>query len=338
MEHIPLIVFIIAAVALIFDFTNGFNDSGNIVATMITARVLSPRAALFIAAAAEFIGPFLFGTAVAAAIAGILKHGSMTVWVILSALLGAIAWNLITWYFGIPSSSSHALVGGFVGAGVVSAGWASVNVCGLTKVVIALIISPVLGIIFGFLFMKIVQAITQRATPHISKVFKGLTVISALALALSHGANDAQKSMGVITIALVTLGILPSFAVPPWVIFACAFAISAGIATGGWRIIKTVGRGIYKIRLVHSFCAQAVSAAIILGGALVGGPVSTTHVLSSAIMGVGAAERVSAVKWHMAKHIVTTWILTIPAAGIISAGIYWVMYFIIGSGFKVVIR
>lgn len=326
MENFTLLAFVIIAVALFFDFSNGFHDSSNIVAVMISTRVLSPRMALFIAATAEFIGPFLFGTAVATTIGkDLVKPEAMTVWVVLAALLGAITWNLITWYFGIPSSSSHALVGGIVGAVIIASDWNAILFSGFTKVIAALVISPILGVLFGFLSMKLTQTATQRATPRVTGFFKGLTVVSAIALALSHGTNDAQKTMGVITMSLVILGILPSFQVPTWVIFACALAIALGIATGGWRIIKTVGRGIYKIRVVHGFCAQTVSAGIILGAALIGGPVSTTHVLSSSIMGVGAAERISAVKWEMAKNIIITWVLTIPAAGIVSAGIYWVI-------------
>ena len=329
MEHSTLITFLVIAIALIFDFTNGFNDSSNIVAVMISTRVLSPRLALFIAAAAEFIGPFLFGTAIAATIGKNLVQPGTTIWVVLAALLGAICWNFVTWYFGIPSSSSHALVGAIVGAVYTEAGWQAINFAGLTKVLLALIISPVLGILFGFIAMKLTQQITQRATPHISPFFKGMTVASAIALALSHGTNDAQKTMGVITLSLVIMGILPSFVVPIWVIFACAFAISLGIGTGGWRIIKTVGRGIYKIRVLHGFCAQAVSAFIILGAALLGGPVSTSHVLSSSIMGVGAAERISAVKWAMAKKILTTWVLTLPASALVAATFYKLISFLI---------
>lgn len=326
MEHFSLLTLITIATALLFAFTNGFHDSSNIVAIMISTRVLSPRAALGIAAAAEFIGPFLFGTAVAATIGkDIVAPESITAWVVLAALLGAIAWNLITWYFAIPSSSSHALIGGLIGAVTVASDWRYIQFDGLMKVILALILAPVLGIVFGFLCMKLIQLTTRKATTRITGLFKGLTFLSAIGLALSHGTNDAQKTAGIIVMALMITGVLKGFSVPAWVILISAFAITIGIATGGWRIIKTVGRGIYKIKIVHGFCSQTISAVIILAASLMGGPVSTTHVLSSSIMGIGAAERVNAVKWTMAKNILITWVLTIPASALVAAGIYWVM-------------
>ncbi|MCL5036765.1 MAG: inorganic phosphate transporter [Chloroflexi bacterium] len=326
MESVLYLAIAVVVISLIFDFVNGFHDSANIVAVMISTRVLSPIWALSIAASAEFLGPFLFGTSVAKTIGkDIVDPTLITAWVIIAALIGAIAWNLITWYFGIPSSSSHALMGGLVGSITVAAGWDVIKLAGIYKVFLALMISPILGFFLGFIFMKLMHKLTHRATPKFNIVLKVLQILSAVGLALSHGTNDAQKTMGIITMSLVTMGFLKTFQVPLWVMAACAACISAGIASGGWRIIKTVGRGIFKMKVVHGFTAQTVSAGVILGAALLGGPVSTTHVLSSSVMGVGAAERPTAVKWETAKNILITWVVTVPAAAAMS----WLAYYII---------
>jgi len=324
LSDVLILAIVVISIALFFDFINGFHDSSNIVAVMISTRVLTPIAALTIAASAEFLGPFLFGTSVAKTVGkGLVDPHHITIWVIIAAMIGAIVWNLVTWYFGIPSSSSHALFGGLIGTIIVANGWKVIHVGGVYMIFMSLMISPILGFIFGFISFKIMQHLTRRATPKITGFLKGLQIISAIGLALSHGANDAQKTMGIITMSLVTLGLLPDFHVPIWVMAACAACISAGIATGGWRIIKTVGRGIFKMRVIHGFCAQMTSALVIMGAALMGGPVSTTHVLSSAIMGVGSAERPTAVKWDTAKNILVTWVLTIPAAALVSALAYY---------------
>jgi PiT family inorganic phosphate transporter len=316
--------------ALFFDYTNGFHDAANVVATIITTGALSPKKALALAALCEFIGPFLFGTAVAQTIGKNIVDISafdtevidLPVFLIVAILVGAISWNLLTWYFGIPSSSSHALVGGMVGAVLVAYGPDKIIWEGLIYVVASLILSPFLGLLFGFLFLKVTLHLFRNATPRASLFFNKMQILSSIALALSHGANDAQKSMGLITMSFVLLGISPTFHIPFWVILSCAAAIALGTASGGWRIIKTLGSKIYRLRPVHAFCAQTSSATVILAAALLGGPVSTTHVVSSSIMGVGAGQRISAVRWGVAKNIIVAWFITIPASGIIAGGIF----------------
>ncbi len=321
-----LLVITFVAIALTFDFLNGFHDSANIVATMIASRAMGPRRALALSASAHFAGPFLFGVAVATTVGHeVVAPYASTLAVVIAALLAAITWNLITWFFGIPSSSSHALMGGLVGAAIVGYGVEAIQFHGLMKVFAALLLSPPLGLIAGYLFMKLVLLLSSGASPRINIFFKRIQTFTALWLALSHGANDAQKTMGIITMGLVSTGVLHQFHVPTWVIAACASAIAIGTATGGWRIIHTLGGKFYKIRPVHSFTSQATSAAVILGAALLGGPVSTTQVVSSAILGVGSAERVNKVRWGVAGNIVTAWLLTIPASGVLAALAYLVV-------------
>jgi len=315
-----LLIAILVVVALTFDFLNGFHDSSNIVATMISSRAMRPRSALLLSAAAHFCGPFLFGMAVATTVGHeVIAEQAVTMPVILAALGSAIVWNIITWLLGIPSSSSHALIGGMVGAAVVDFGFEVILVRGLLKVVAALFISPILGLVTGYLIMKLVLFLARGASPRINWVFKRAQTLTSLALALSHGSNDAQKTMGIITMGLVATGNLSTFTVPWWVVVACAGAISLGTALGGWRIIRTLGGKFYKIRPVHGFTTQVTSAAVILGAGLMGGPVSTTQVVSSAIMGAGAAERLSKVRWGVAGDIATAWILTIPATALMAA-------------------
>jgi len=316
----------VVVLALLFDFLNGIHDSSNIVATMISSRSLSPRVALGITALAEFCGPFIFGVAVAETIGHeIVRPESISLQVILASLVGAIFWNLLTWYLGIPSSSSHALIGGFIGAVFVGAGWQAIQMDGLMKVFIALFTSPIIGLIVGYIITKIIFLMCWNAKPSINAVFRRGQVVTAVALALSHGANDAQKTMGIITMALVTGGFLATFEVPFWVIFACATMIAFGTSMGGWKLIRTLGAKFYKIRPIHGFGSQLASSFVILGNSLVGGPVSTTQVVSSAIMGVGAAERVNKVRWGVATEIGTAWLLTIPATAVMAAGIYWIL-------------
>ncbi len=308
--------------ALFFDFTNGFHDAANVVASIITTGALSPRKALLMAAVCEFLGPFLFGTAVATTIGkNIIDVSSfdvqsleLSISLIIAALVGAIAWNLITWFFGLPSSSSHALVGGMVGAVLVAYGPGKILWRGLLYVVAVLITSPILGFLVGTFFLKLTLYLSRNATPAAKSFFNRMQILSSITLALSHGANDAQKSMGLITMALVLMGYYGTFHVPFWVIFICATAIALGTASGGWRIIKTMGSKIYRLRSVHAFCAQSASATVILTAAFLGGPVSTTHVVSSSIMGVGAGQRMSAVRWGVAKNIILAWFITIPAS------------------------
>jgi len=321
----PLIIFI--GTALIFDFLNGFNDSANIVATMISSRAMGPRQALLLSAVAHFAAPFLFGVAIATTIGReVIQPHANTLPTVLAALSGAIVWSLFTWLLGIPSSSSHALVGGLIGATLSGYGAEAVQLRGLIKIVAALLLSPLMGLVGGYAFMKTVLFLVRGASPRINQFFRRAQTFTALGLALSHGANDAQKTMGIITMGLMGGGILQEFRVPLWVIAASAGAISLGTAMGGWRIIRTLGGKFYKIRPVHGFTSQVASAAVILGAALLGGPVSTTQVVSSTILGVGSAERLSKVRWGVAGNILTAWVLTIPASGILAALAYAIVH------------
>jgi PiT family inorganic phosphate transporter len=319
-------VIVVIALALIFDFLNGVHDSSNVVATMISSRAFSPRMALGVTALANFVGPFVFGVAVAETIGHeIVLAEAINTQVLIAALLSAILWNLLTWYLGFPSSSSHALIGGFMGAVAISAGWQAIQMGGLQKVLIALFTSPIIGFLFGFFILRLVNLIAWKATPSVNTFFKRSQLVTALALALSHGTNDAQKTMGIITLALVTSGYLTSFQVPTWVIVLCASMIALGTAVGGWKLIRTLGGKFFKIRPVDGFASQLAGAAVIIGASLVGGPVSTTQVVSSSIMGVGAAERLNKVRWGVAQEIAIAWVLTIPATALVGAGLYWVV-------------
>jgi PiT family inorganic phosphate transporter len=330
--NLPIVGMVLIGVALFFDFMNGFNDSSSIVATMISSRAMSARKALALSAVANFCGPFLFGVAVATTIGQeVVDPKAITIAVIFAALLAAIIWDIITWALGIPSSSSHALVGGLIGAVSVDFGLAMIQMRGLLKIIIALFISPVLGLVIGYLLMRLVFFLASGASPRINWFFKRSQIITALALALSHGTNDAQKTMGIIAMSLVTVGYSSEFSVPWWVIALSAGAISLGTALGGWRIIRTLGGKFYKIRPVHGFTAQIASALIIFGAALLGGPVSTTHVVSSAILGVGSAERVSRVRWNVAGNIVAAWVLTIPASALLAALLHVLIHFLLQS-------
>ncbi len=319
----PLILIAVIGLALLFDFLNGVHDSSNIVATMISSRAFSPRVALGVTALAEFSGPFIFGVAVAQTIGtDIVDPKTISIGVILAALASAILWDLLTWYLGFPSSSSHALVGGIMGAVIAGAGWQAIQLHGLGKILIPLFTSPIIGFIIGFLILKIILILSWNATPRINVLFKRSQIVTAIALGLSHGSNDGQKTMGVITLALVTGGFLKVFAVPLWVVALCATMIALGTSVGGWRLIRTLGGKIYKIRPVDGFASQLSSATVILGASLIGGPVSTTQVISSVIMGVGASERANKVRWGVAQEIAMAWLLTIPASALIAAGLY----------------
>jgi PiT family inorganic phosphate transporter len=314
---------ILIGLAIIFDFLNGVHDSSNIVATMISSRAIPPRVALAITAVAEFSGPLIFGVAVANTIGHeIVQADQLNMIVIIAALVAAISWNILTWVLGIPSSSSHALIGGILGSVAVGAGFAVIKINGVMKVLIALFTSPIIGFLAGMIIANIVYLFSWKSTPKVNGVFKKLQVITSIGLALSHGTNDAQKTMGIITLGLVIGGVIPTFQVPTWVIFVCAGAIATGTSVGGWQLIRTLGSKFYKIRPVHGFSAQIASAAVILTASLVGGPVSTTQVVSTAIMGVGAAERFSKVRWGVAGDIASAWLFTIPATGLLGAGIY----------------
>ncbi|MEN6480795.1 MAG: inorganic phosphate transporter [Anaerolineaceae bacterium] len=319
-------VIILIILALIFDFLNGFNDSSNIVATIIFSRALPPRTALILTAVAEFSGPFLFGVAVAKTIgAGIVPAESINVLMLIAAIFSAIVWDLFAWYFGIPSSSSHALIGGLVGAVGFGASFSVIQLSGLGQVLLALFASPILGLLVGYLMMKLILFLARKASMKINFFFKNAQIITGVGLALSHGANDAQKTMGIITLALLTAGKIDHFEVPLWVIALSAGAIALGTSIGGWRLIRTLGSKFYKIRPVHGFAAQISSAAVILSAALLGGPVSTTQVVSSTIMGVGSAERINKVRWGVAGNIATAWLLTIPVTGLLAGLIYTIL-------------
>jgi PiT family inorganic phosphate transporter len=320
---ILFLVAIVVVLVLLFAFTNGFHDAANVVATIIMTRAISPRKALLIAAACEFIAPFFLGSAVAKMIGkdviDLSAFNQQVLYIsassLIAALIGGVVWNLITWVFGFPSSSSHALVGGMIGAVLVAYGPHRILWRGVLYVVISLFISPVLGLIFGFLILKLVFYFSKNATPKVNYLFNRMQIPSSIALALSHGANDVQKSIGLIAMSFVILGLSPAFHIPLWAVASCGMATALGTASGGWRIIKTVGSKIYRLRSVHAFCTQTSSALVILGASVVGGPVSTTHVVSSSIMGVGAGYRASAVRWGIAKNIIAAWFITIPASG-----------------------
>ena len=316
----------VIALALLFDFLNGIHDSSNIVATMISSRALSPRAALGLTALANFLGPFILGVAVAKTIGEeIVAAEAINEFVLIAALSAAIFWNLVTWYLGFPSSSSHTLIGWVVGAVGIGAGWQAIQFGGLEKILIALFASPVIGFAAGYIILRATILLSWNATPSINGFFRRGQIVTALALALSHGTNDAQKTMGIITLALLINGNISSFSVPLWVIGACALMIGLGSALGGWRLIRTLGGKFYKIRPVDGFASQLASSAVILAASLVGGPVSTTQVVSSAIMGVGTAERANKVRWGVAQEILVTWVLTIPISALLAAGIYFLL-------------
>lgn len=317
---------IVIALALVFDFLNGMRDASNIVATMISSRAFGPRTALTMTAIAEFLGPFLFGVVVARTIGDeIVRAEVLTLAAIGSALVGAILWNLITWYFGIPGSSSHALIGGIAGAVFMGAGMDALKFEGISKVLIALVVSPLVGFFLGFLVTRLIYFLVRGATPSINNFFKRSQLLTALAMAFSHGTNDAQKTMGIISLSLVIGGVLPEFRVPFWVVAVSAAAIAIGTSLGGWRLIRTLGGKFYKIRPLHSFSTQLTSASVILGASLIGVPVSTSQVVSSAIIGVGSSERASQVRWSVAEEIVTAWLITIPASALLAAGVYWLI-------------
>jgi PiT family inorganic phosphate transporter len=321
-EGFTLLLLVVLGLAVLFDYINGFHDTANAIATSVSTRALRPHIAILMSATANFVGA-LTGTAVAKTIAaGIATtpEGNAGQVVVAAALIGGISWNLITWRLGIPSSSSHALIGGLIGASIAAGGVDALNLPGIgQKVLFPLVASPVLGVLIGLGFMIVLLNVFRRAHPaRINERFRRLQVLSAAYMAFSHGSNDAQKTMGIMTLALVSAGILAEPVVPLWVILAAATAISLGTAAGGWRIIRTMGQKVVKLDPVHGFAAETTAATIIVGASSLGMPVSTTHVISSAIMGVGASDRLSAVRWGVAGSIVAAWILTLPASGAVA--------------------
>ncbi len=319
-EGLSLLLITVVLLAVAFDYINGFHDTANAIATSVSTRALRPDHAILMSASANFLGA-LTGTAVAKTIASgiaVTPDGSAGQIIVAAALIGAIIWNLITWRLGIPSSSSHALIGGLIGAVIAASGTGALKMDGIiNKVIIPLVTSPVAGIVLGFALMVVILNVFRRGHPRrLNDRFRRLQVVSAAFMAFSHGSNDAQKTMGIITLGLIGGGILPKDApIPIWVILLAASAISLGTAAGGWRIIRTMGQRVVKLDPVHGFAAETTAATIILTASHFGVPVSTTHVISSAIMGVGSSDRLSAVRWGVAGNILIAWILTIPASG-----------------------
>ncbi len=332
MSAIALLMVLIG-IALVFDFLNGFHDSANVVATIIASRAMSARGALTLAALANLAGPFLLGVAVAETVgAEVVQAQAVSIAVVLAALLAASVWDLATWYLGIPVSSSHALVGGIVGAATTGSGFAAIQASGLWKIAIALLVSPLAGFVMALAIMQATLWLLRDATPKANVALSRAQILTSTALALSHGANDAQKTMGVIAMGLLTLGFTPDFHVPWWVILISASAIALGTAVGGWRIIRTLGTRFYRIQPIHGFTSQLASAGVILGASLAGGPVSTTQVVSMSILGAGAAERKSKVRWSVLNDILVAWALTLPATALLAVPIFYVIDLILRSG------
>lgn len=326
MPDLPLEAIVFSAIALYLGFLTGRQDSANVVALVISTRALSPRRTLVMAAIGESIGPFLFGVAVAQTIGNeVVAQRAMTLNVVYAALLASIVWNIATIALGIPSSTSHALVGGLLGPALAGYGLQAVQLEGLLKVVLALFVSPIVGLIAGYYMVKLSYFLARGATPRANIWFKRGELVTAFSLALAHGGNDAQKTMGIITLGLVSTGALSTFHVPFWVVVSSAAAIALGTLFGGWRIIRTLGARFYRVRPVHGFGAQAAASAVITAAAILGGPVSTTHVISSAIVGAGSADRVKMVRWGVVSNIVMSWFLTIPISAALGAVLYLIV-------------
>jgi len=337
LDQLTVILVAILALAVLFDYINGFHDTANAIATSVSTRALRPDQAIVLSAVANFVGA-LSGTAVAKTIgAGLIDERIVNAAdphqvYVAAALIGAIAWNLFTWRLGIPSSSSHSLIGGLLGATVVASGVAAIQMDGVTnKVLLPLVSSPILGLAIGFGFMVVLLNLFRHAHPaRLNARFRRLQLLSATYMAFSHGSNDAQKTMGVMTLALFSAHLIPTFEVPLPVIVVAAMAMSAGTSVGGWRIMKTMGQRVVKLDPIHGFAAETTAATVILGASHFGMPVSTTHIISTAIMGVGASHRLSAVRWGVAGRIVVAWILTIPAAGAVAAVSYVILNAVVG--------
>ncbi|MGO4541916.1 anion permease [Paenibacillus sp. 2TAB19] len=324
------VLWIVVFLALSFDFINGFHDTANAIATSVSTRALKPRVAIVLAAVMNFVGALTF-TGVAATIGkGVadpskLEHG---VEIVIAALLSAIVWNLITWWFGIPSSSSHALIGSLMGAVIAGAGISNINASGLTDIVTALIASPLIAFTAGFIIMWILKKIFAKSSPHqVNKGFRFGQILTAAFQSFSHGTNDAQKAMGIIVFALVAADVQDDMSVPLWVKLSAATAMALGTSIGGWKIIKTMGTKIFKIEPINGFAADIGSAIVILTATMIHLPVSTTHVITSSILGVGSAKRFSAVKWGVAGKIVVSWIITIPITVLMAMFFYWLIHF-----------
>lgn len=325
MESNMLLVFIVVVMALSFDFINGFHDTANAIATSVSTKALTPRIAIILASSMNLVGALTF-TGVAKTIGGKIANpfeleNGLTI--VIAALIAAIIWNLLTWYYGVPSSSSHALIGSLAGSAIAAAGLAGVNLKGFITIIQALILSPFIAFAIGYIIMSILRFIFKNANPHsVNRGFRTMQIITAAFQAFSHGTNDAQKSMGIITFALIAGGLHQTMEIPFWVKISCALAMALGTSVGGWRIIKTVGTKIIKLQPISGFASDLTSATVIISATALGQPVSTTHVISSAIMGVGSAKSISSVKWGTAQRIVTAWLITLPITSILAALTY----------------
>lgn len=329
MLEIPVLLIVIVAVALIFDFTNGAHDCANAIATVVSTKVLSPRTAVMMAAVLNLVGAFL-GNEVAHTLGkGIVNTdvvmGSQIL--VLAALIGAIAWNLLTWYYGLPSSSSHALIGGLIGAAIMSAGVGSLNGMSIfKKIILPMILSPLAGYVVSYLVMiALLLVFANSDRKKVAQKFKKLQILSAAFMATSHGLNDAQKTMGVITLALLLFHQIDAIIIPFWVTLSCASAMGLGTAMGGWKIIKTMGHRISKLDPTNGFAAETSASLVITGASLIGAPISTTHTITACIFGVGSAKRMSAVRWEVAANLMVAWVITIPASGTIAAISYFLL-------------
>jgi inorganic phosphate transporter, PiT family len=327
MDTTLLAVIALITVALVFDYINGFHDAANSIATVVSTRVLTPGRAVVWAAFFNFVAAFTFGTAVAKTVgSGLVDIEVVTFAVIFSGLFGAIVWDLITWYYGLPTSSSHALIGGYAGAAVAKAGFAAIIPSGWTKTLIFIVLAPLIGLVLGFTLMVCLMWIFQRSSPgKVDRWFRRLQLVSAAAYSLGHGGNDAQKTMGIIAGALFAGGYIQEFRIDIWVVLIAHAAIALGTLSGGWRIIHTMGSRITKLMPVGGFAAETAGAISLFTATHLGVPVSTTHTITGAIIGVGSIRRLSAVRWGVAGRIVWAWILTIPAAAVVAAITYWIV-------------
>jgi PiT family inorganic phosphate transporter len=325
-------LYIVVALVIIFDFINGFHDSANSIATVVSTKVLSPVAAVAMASFFNFVAFLIFPLKVATTMGkGVINPDVINLTVIASALIAAIAWNLATWWLGLPSSSSHTLVGGLVGAAVASSGWSSVVYAGVIKIIIFIVVAPVLGMVMSFIISAIVIYISRKHSPSgIDKHFRRLQLLSAAAFSLGHGGNDAQKSMGIIWVALIVSGLATKTdPIALWIVLSCQGAIAIGTLLGGWRIVKTMGQKITKLKPFEGFCAESAGAITLFGATHFGIPVSTTHVITGAIIGAGARKGVSAVKWGVTTKIFWAWLLTIPVSAVVGSSMYYLLNFIL---------
>lgn len=332
MELTFIIISVVILLALAFDFINGFHDTANAIATSVSTRALTPRRAIILAAVLNFVGALTF-TGVAKSIGGgiadpaTLEYGMQ---IVIAALLSAIAWNLITWWYGLPSSSSHALIGSLVGAVISAAGFTGINPAGFTKIFMGLIFSPLIAFTVGYIVMQVLKRVFARANPHkVNSRFRLMQIFTAAFQSFTHGTNDAQKAMGIMTFALIAGGFQSDMEIALWVKISAATAMGLGTAVGGWKIIKTLGTKIFKIKPINGFASDFTSASVILSASITGFPVSTTHTVTSAILGVGAAKRFASVKWGVAGRIVMTWLITIP----ITASLAWLLFKVIAYFF-----